>query len=447
MNIHAIMMRMSTAKTIRFPHRHSIGSLYVAHETQPDEYELLNQVRGLVTTPENQPINWEWLDEARGKINVPPNHKLKLKISSAVATSLAPLSQVDPDALHVLDLSRTRVTDRAMSNIAHLSGLKILELGYTNVSDEGLSEILGLKQLLSLGLTRSCITDDGLDFVGKLTSLKELWLNGCNITDKGVASLGDLKELIQLGLSSTGLTDRGLASFKLLKDLLRLYVFSTDVSEVGVKSLAEAIPKCRIKWKRQNQVRPDFRAFEEEEENIDLGEDIDWSLDTLDLTGADSPSEPNLMSEAKFWEIIDQLDWDKEGDDSAIIEPAVSALAKLSQSDIYLFKELMNEKLHELDKECFAREIGKGAYKGSAEYFSRDWFLQARCCVIANGREFFDEVLSKATSMPKDLGFPALLNIASRAYKRKTGKNMVYVTKYSCETFSNKNGWSEHESS
>ncbi len=437
------MMRMSIGKTIRFPHRHSIGSLYVAHETQPDEYELLNQVRGLVTTPENQPINWEWLDEARGKINVPPNHKLKLKISSAVATSLAPLAQLDPDSLHVLDLSRTRVTDRAMSNIAHLSGLKILELGYTNVSDEGLSEIRGLSQLLSLGLTRSCITDEGLAAVGRLTGLRELWLNGCNITDEGVAQLKQLTQMIQLGLSSTAITDGALLNFENLKEMLRLYLFSTQVSEEGVKSLADKLSKCRIKWKRQNHARPDFRAFEEEDDNVDLDEDFDWSVD---LTSADTPSEPDTMTEARFWEIIDLLDWDKEGDDSAIIEPAVSALAKLSQSDIYLFKEILNEKLYKLDTKGFAKEIGKDAYKGSADYFSKDWFLQARCCVIANGREFFDEVVSNATNMPKDLGFPALLNIAARAYKRKTGKNLVYVTKYSCETFSNENGWSEHES-
>lgn len=440
-------MRMSTGKTIRFPHRHSIGSLYVAHETQPDEYELLNQVRGLVTTPENQPINWEWLDEARGKIIVPPNHKLKLKISSAVATSLAPLAQLDPDALHVLDLSRTRVTDRAMSNIAHLTGLRILELGYTNVSDEGLSEIRGLSKLLSLGLTRSCVTDAGLTAVGGLTSLKELWLNGCSITDEGVANLKHLTQMIQLGLSSTGLTDRGLVSFEPLKDMLRLYLFSTLITEDGIKTLSAKLPKCRIKWKRQNQARPDFRAFEEEEDMLgELDEDLDWSVEAEPTTpDFESPSEPDTMNEVKFWELIELLDWDKEGDDSAIIEPVVSALAKLSQSDIYLFKELMNEKLHMLDCECFAREIGKDAYKGSADYFSKDWFLQARCCVIANGREFFDEVLATPGNMPKDLGFPALLNIAARAYKRKTGKNLVYVTKYSCETFSNKHGWSEHE--
>ncbi|HEY9733711.1 MAG TPA: hypothetical protein V6C89_17480, partial [Drouetiella sp.] len=59
-------------KTVKFPHRRSIGSLFVADESQPEEWQLLSQVRGLIVTPENQPIKLEWLEEARANVVVPP---------------------------------------------------------------------------------------------------------------------------------------------------------------------------------------------------------------------------------------------------------------------------------------------------------------------------------------------------------------------------------------
>ncbi len=43
---------MTEERIIRFPHRRSIGTLFVAPESQPEEWELLTVVRGLVVSPE-----------------------------------------------------------------------------------------------------------------------------------------------------------------------------------------------------------------------------------------------------------------------------------------------------------------------------------------------------------------------------------------------------------
>ena len=41
------------------------------------------------------------------------------------------------------------------------------------------------------------------------------------------------------------------------------------------------------------------------------------------------------LSEKRFWEIIELLDWTKEGNDEEVIEPAVSFLAQGSIRHIY----------------------------------------------------------------------------------------------------------------
>jgi hypothetical protein len=149
------------------------------------------------------------------------------------------------------------------------------------------------------------------------------------------------------------------------------------------------------------------------------------------------------MSEEVFWDIVEKFDWDKTGDDDAVIGPAVDALAQMSTEEILQFEDILAEKLHALDGEKYACEIGESAYRGPDQHFSTDWFLYARCCVVANGRWFYNGVLSNPEKMPKDLEFEALLMVARLAYQRRTGEEFNYLPKVSYETFSNKAGWSQ----
>ena len=73
--------------------------------------------------------------------------------------------------------------------------------------------------------------------------------------------------------------------------------------------------------------------------------------------------------------------------------------------------------------------------------FSVDNFLYARCCVVANGKNAFQEVQKNPTLMPKDKTFEAILYIASTAYTRKMGKKYSYSPTFPIETYSNKKGW------
>ena len=148
------------------------------------------------------------------------------------------------------------------------------------------------------------------------------------------------------------------------------------------------------------------------------------------------------LTEDEFWTMIELLDWSKEGNNDAVLEPLVQQLAAMPPRYIYEFQDMLSSKLYALDTRLHAENSGENAYQDDPEaFFSVDEFLYARCCVVANGRQYYEEVQQHPESMPKDLAFGALLRAAGMAYQRKTGKQFRYVPAFNVETFSNKEGW------
>lgn len=145
------------------------------------------------------------------------------------------------------------------------------------------------------------------------------------------------------------------------------------------------------------------------------------------------------LKEEEFWVIIDSLDWAKE-EDAAIIAPAIEQLKSLPIAHIYTFEDILSEKLYQLDQRKYAKNIGESAYQKD-KYFSVDVFLYARACVVANGKEAYEEVLENPQSMPKGITFEPLLSLAAKAYELKTGKVFNYNPSHNYETYSNKKGW------
>lgn len=152
------------------------------------------------------------------------------------------------------------------------------------------------------------------------------------------------------------------------------------------------------------------------------------------------PSTKNdLLDEDLFWEIIGLLDWSKS-ENEAIITPAIERLSSYPIHYIYLFQDILAEKLYQLDAKKFALHIGEDAWS-EHQYFSVDQFLYARCCVVANGKSAYQSVLENPSSMPKDLTFEPLLSLASKAYSLKTGEKFQYLPVHNYETYSNQKGW------
>lgn len=147
-----------------------------------------------------------------------------------------------------------------------------------------------------------------------------------------------------------------------------------------------------------------------------------------------------MLSDNEFWEVIEKINWEK-GDDEERMRPAIKFLAKKKVSEIKQFQENLTYKLYLLDTKEHAKNIGKGAYKNDNSYFSVDYFLYVRCCVVANGKNYFEEVLENPKEMPKDLDFEPLLYIAKEAYELRMNKGFDYETGCNYETYSNYKGW------
>ncbi len=148
----------------------------------------------------------------------------------------------------------------------------------------------------------------------------------------------------------------------------------------------------------------------------------------------------DTMEEEKHWQIIALLNWKKLGDDDAVLEPAISALAAKPVDEIIAFEDWLARKLHALDGVEYAANIGQFAYR-KGEYFSPDIFLYARCAVVANGPELYHEVLENPSEMIKDGGFEPLLYLSAKAHERKTGEPFDHVSEVSYETYANAEAW------
>ncbi len=147
------------------------------------------------------------------------------------------------------------------------------------------------------------------------------------------------------------------------------------------------------------------------------------------------------LGEDRFWELIDSLDWTKVGNDENVVAPLVKVLSELKIEDIQAFQEILAEKLFLLDGQAYAESIGEFSYSSKNSFFSVDNFLYVRCCVVANGKQFYEEVLSNPKKMPKNIDFEPLLYVCQEACEKKNISSELFPTLFDIETFSNINAW------
>lgn len=149
------------------------------------------------------------------------------------------------------------------------------------------------------------------------------------------------------------------------------------------------------------------------------------------------------MDEELFWEIIGSFNWKKQGDDDAVMLPALKKLASLPATDIFTFENILAEKLYQLDGAKYADACYPvKKFIGGKGYISVDDFLYCRCVIVINGREYYEHILRNPADWPLDSEFESVLYLASNAYERKTkGQDYPHVPEPSFETYSNLAGW------
>lgn len=145
------------------------------------------------------------------------------------------------------------------------------------------------------------------------------------------------------------------------------------------------------------------------------------------------------MTDIDFFHFTDMLDWSKQGDDMAVLEPLLACLARWGDALIYAFAEKMAELLYRLD----TRELAEKTFKGE-DYFSEDGFLYTRCTALVNGKPYYNAIMNKKRRLKADMEFEAILYVPMYAwsrYHKKVPEEFGYMTQFCYETGSNEEGW------
>ena len=158
----------------------------------------------------------------------------------------------------------------------------------------------------------------------------------------------------------------------------------------------------------------------------------------LEIHVRNIPDSAEWLTDEGFWAIIEKLDWSKQGQNGAVLAPTVEELAKMPMACIHQFEDILAKKLWQLDTRSHAIASLPGK---DLDKLSDDYFLYDRCCVVANGKSFFEKILSHPKEWPVGLSFSPLLNLASDAFLLKTGRAFVHLPKHNYETGSNQTGW------
>ncbi len=147
------------------------------------------------------------------------------------------------------------------------------------------------------------------------------------------------------------------------------------------------------------------------------------------------------MNNEDFWKLISLVDTDAldEGDEDGAVERLTEVLAKIGESEIGEFEELLAQHLYKLDGKKWCDESGDSSR-------STDGFLYARCYVVAKGQPYYEAVLGNPSLMPKsyDEWAESLLYVATQAWAEATGKDeedFELFPSVSYETGSNESQW------
>ncbi len=119
----------------------------------------------------------------------------------------------------------------------------------SNITDSELSRLTPIRNnVTQLDLSKTKITDKGLRNVAGYRHLTHLNLRNTQVGDAGLAFLRNMENLWYLNLLNTKVTDRGLTNLMEIKGLQEVYLWQSKVTKEGVKRLREALPNAKISF-------------------------------------------------------------------------------------------------------------------------------------------------------------------------------------------------------
>lgn len=138
--------------------------------------------------------SWESVTEAGGRVTPLTKTSPLLSVDFRLTTenasdkAIASIGVVASNVVH-LDLSKTSVTDDALSMLSESPKLVRLNLSQTGITDAGLKHLAGLVELRYLNLYGSEVSDAGLKSLEGISSLETIYLWQSKATESGVAKL------------------------------------------------------------------------------------------------------------------------------------------------------------------------------------------------------------------------------------------------------------------
>ncbi|MEV7616883.1 DUF4240 domain-containing protein [Streptomyces sp. NPDC089799] len=141
------------------------------------------------------------------------------------------------------------------------------------------------------------------------------------------------------------------------------------------------------------------------------------------------------MDENAFWDLLEDCRPAGPDPDADLLAAALTvALSTGPLHRVVAFAEWLSWLLYRLDR----REYGRG--------LPGDVFLHIRCAVVAAGRAAYESVLADPAEFAPYAEGPAraedLLYVPDQAYEHLTGEQWPRATRYSYESFTNREGWS-----
>ena len=143
-------------------------------------------------------------------------------------------------------IPNSRITDAGLTALRGMR-LEVLNLyACRRITGAGLDSLGEMASLIDLNLHETSITDADLDRLQRFPKLSTLWLGATAVTDSGLARLQSFKRLRNLELSDLSITDAGIQQLAKCTQLEYLNLTRNAISLQGLKTLREALPRCKI---------------------------------------------------------------------------------------------------------------------------------------------------------------------------------------------------------
>lgn len=161
--------------------------------------------------------------------------------------SVEPLTKLE--FIEGLDYSGTGVSGKSLKYFVRYKKLWALQLTRLKLDDESIADLAKCRLLRILGMARSGLTDKSAQSFSKLSglpSLANLNLAGNELGDSVVEVLSKYPSLSTLDLSETKVSARGLAKLVGLSSLKALHLYGCRLSPAEIESFRKARPDVRV---------------------------------------------------------------------------------------------------------------------------------------------------------------------------------------------------------